>query len=33
MCSTGAEILAGTDNAVKNAATEMEQNFTDKFSG
>lgn len=32
MCSTGAEILAGTDNAVKNAATEMEQNFTDKFS-
>lgn len=32
MCSTGAEILAGTDGAVSASAQEMEQNFTDKFT-
>lgn len=32
MCSTGADILAQKDGAVKNAAKTMEQNFNDKFT-
>lgn len=32
MCETGAEVLAKTDGAVENAANQMLQNFTDKFS-
>ena len=32
MCSTGADILAGKDNAVVNAGKIMQQNFNDKFS-
>jgi ABC-type sugar transport system, periplasmic component len=32
MCSTGADILAGKPNAVKNAAKVMEQNFNDKYT-
>lgn len=32
MCDTGAEVLGGDSGAVKDAATQMEQNFTDKFS-
>lgn len=33
MCSTGADILAGTPNAVVDAAKVMEQNFNDKYVG
>lgn len=32
MCSTGADILAQKDGAVKNAAKTMEQNFNDKYT-
>lgn len=32
MCSSGADILAGKENAVGNAAKVMEQNFNDKFA-
>ncbi|WP_313639105.1 extracellular solute-binding protein [Paenibacillus sp.] len=31
MCATGADILAGKGNSVKNAAKVMEQNFNDKY--
>lgn len=31
MCATGADILAGKGDAVKTAASVMEQNFNDKF--
>lgn len=31
MCLTGAEILAGTDGAVENAAVEMKDNFDSKY--
>ncbi len=33
MCSTGAELLAQSKDAVSNAASIMEQNFNDKFAG
>lgn len=32
MCATGADILAGKENSVADAAKVMEQNFNDKFS-